>query len=579
MTKPKKLRIPYGVADYVKLRQKNEYYQDKTHYLPMLEDSGDFLFLIRPRRMGKSLLQSMMECYYDVNRASQFEELFAGTWIHANPTDEKHSYLVLRFDFSQVSGRTLEDLERSFSDHIRLVTDEFSYTYEQLLDSVFIEGLRQESHPDNKLSFINRHLKRLGHALYLFIDEYDNFANTLLASAGRDAYQQLTHGRGFLRDFFAELKGACGATGGALSRLFITGVSPVTLDDVTSGFNIGDNVSLDPRLNGLLGFNDAELTELFDAFNLDYREHRELMQAWYNHYRFSPHADESITNSDMALYYLKSLHRNGIPPTELIDSNVRIDYGKLRHLIQLNRKLNGSFEQLHQILHQGGITSTVKTSFPAELLANPENFVSLLYFFGLLTFTTEQREGRPWLTIPNETVKQLIYSYLREAVDDVGIFRPNVFVIGEKLHAFAWQAQWKPFFEYLSAQLEEQAGMRDYLNGEKMVQGFLLAWLNINPWFSVLSEQELGGGFVDLYLAPFYAKYPEMGHAWLIELKYLNPRDNHPEKVAQLISEAKTQLARYRSDQRVLARAGHAQVHSLILIWAGWQLIHMEEVV
>jgi hypothetical protein len=273
------------------------------------------------------------------------------------------------------------------------------------------------------------------------------------------------------------------------------------------------------------------------------------------------------------------LHRNAIPPTELIDSNVRIDYGKLRHLIQLNRKLNGSFEQLHQILHQGGISSTVKTSFPAELLANPENFVSLLYFFGLLTFTTEQREGRPWLAIPNETVKQLIYSYLREAVDDVGIFRPNVFVIGEKLHAFAWQAQWKPFFEYLSAQLEEQAGMRDYLNGEKMVQGFLLACLNINTWFSVLSEQELGGGFVDLYLSPFYAKYPEMGHAWLIELKYLNPRDNQPEKVAQLISEAKAQLVRYRSDQRVLARAGHAQVHSLILIWAGWQLIHMEEVV
>ncbi|QEP44472.1 hypothetical protein D5085_15840 [Ectothiorhodospiraceae bacterium BW-2] len=577
MNLEKKLRIPYGVADYIKLRQKSEYYQDKTHYLPLIEQAGDFLFLIRPRRFGKSLLQSVMECYYDINRRDQFDELFSGTWIHANPTDEKHQYMVLRFDFSQVSGANLAALEQSFADHIRITLQHFFGYYQQQLPPTLQAVILAEREPHKQIEQLNRQLQQHNHALYLFIDEYDNFANTLLTTEGRDAYQQLTHGRGFLRDFFAELKGATGATGGALSRLFITGVSPVTLDDVTSGFNIGLNISLDPSLNGLLGFNEAELNELFAAFGQNYAEHKPLMQQWYNHYRFSEEVKETITNSDMALYYLQALYRNGTPPKELIDTNIRIDYGKLRHLIQLDRKLNGSFEQLNQIINQGGITSAIKTSFPAELLANPDNFVSLLYYFGLLTHSTEQREGRPHLVVPNQTVKQLMYSYIRDAIDDVGLFRPDLFKLGEKLHAFAWRAEWQAFFDHLSEQLKAHAGMRDYLNGEKMVQGFLLAYLNLNPWFYALSEQELGGGFVDLYLTPFYAKYPEMKHAWLIELKYLSKSDDTPKKRTELIADAKEQLQKYRHDQRVLERAGHAEIHSLILLWVGWELVFSEE--
>jgi hypothetical protein len=577
-TKP--LRIPYGVADYTKIRKGNEYYQDKTHYLPLLEQAGHFLVLIRPRRFGKSLLQSVMECYYDLNRIDQFDELFSGTWIHTNPTDEKHQYMVLRFDFSLVHGCTPEQLQHSFDNYCRNVLDGFIGRYHRQITPHMAERIRQQPTIHACLNRLIEEIKltEATAQIYLFIDEYDNFANTLLATEGREAYQQLTHGRGFLRDFFAELKGASGATGGALSRLFITGVSPVTLDDVTSGFNIGLNISLEPGLNGLLGFNAAELTELFAAFGHNYADHQELMQQWYNHYRFNKQATETITNSDMALYYLQALHRNQQPPDELIDTNIRIDYGKLRHLIQLNRKLNGSFEQLHQIINQGGITSAVKTSFPAELLANPDNFVSLLYYFGLLTHTTQTDRGNPVLAIPNQTVRQLMYGYIREAIDDVGLFRPDLFKLGEKLRDFAWDGEWKPFFDHLSDQLKVHAGMRDYLNGEKMVQGFLLAYLNLNPWFYALSEQELGGGFVDLYLTPFYAKYPEMRHAWLIELKYLSQNRDSPEARAELIADAKVQLQRYRHDPRVLERAGHAEIHSLILLWVGWELVHSEAV-
>lgn len=571
-------RIPYGAADFIKLRRYNEYYQDKTAYLPLLEEAGRFLFLIRPRRFGKSLLQSVMECYYDVNRIEKFDELFGGTWIHTNPTAEKHQYMVLRFDFSCVHGKNLEQMEASFDNYCRRQLDKFVSDYRNYLPAETEQRLLQQPTVHAAVGKLLEEIDKYDPPpLYLFIDEYDNFANTLLSTEGREAYQQLTHAHGFLRDFFAELKGATGATGSALSRLFITGVSPVTLDDVTSGFNIGRNISLEPRLNGLLGFNEAELSELFAAFNQNYADHRDLMQKWYNHYRFHPEATESITNSDMALHYLQGLNWNGVPPDDLIDTNVRIDYNKLRHLIQLERKLNGSFKRLNQIIANEGIASEIKTSFPAERLGESDNFISLLYFFGLLTFTTEQFEGKPLLTIPNQTVRALSYGYIRDALEDVGLFRPDIFTIGEKLSAFAWRGEWKPFFEHLSEQIGLHAGMRDYLDGEKVVQGFLLAWLNLNSWFYVLSEKELGGGFVDLYLSPFRAKYPDLNHAWMIELKYLSRSSDTPKERQALIADAKTQLQRYRHDQRIIERAEGAEIHSLIFLYVGWELVHCEE--
>jgi hypothetical protein len=518
----------------------------------------------------------MMECYYDIQRADEFDTLFADTWIQHSPTPEKSSYLVLRFDFSLVHG-TGEALKKSFADHIRLVLMGFCTYYAPLIGSGMIDKLLQETQPHKQLERLLGEIRPLRLPLYLFIDEYDNFANTLLASVGQSAYQELTHGRGFFRDFFAELKGAAGATGSALARLFITGVSPITLDDVTSGFNIGLNISLDPDINGILGFNEAELEQLFAAFGQSYADHRDVMRAWYNHYQFSRYATESITNSDMALYYLQALNRIKQPPDELIDQNVRIDYGKLRHLIQLDRRLNGSFKRLQEIIQQGRITSQIRTSFPAERLQESENFVSLLYFFGLLTFSGEMERDIPVLTVPNQTIWQLMYSYLREALYDVGLFRPDIYTIGERLSALAWEGEWRPFFSLLAEKINEQAGVRDYLQGEKMIQGFLMAWLNLTPWFNSISEQELGGGFVDLYLYPFYARHPHLSHAYLIELKYLKRGEDSPAARQQKMAEAKRQLQQYQSDQRILSHLGHAKLHSIILLYCGWELVEMDE--
>ncbi|MCE7985441.1 MAG: hypothetical protein DYG89_30065 [Caldilinea sp. CFX5] len=263
---------------------------------------------------------------------------------------------------------------------------------------------------------------------YLFIDEYDNFANSILSSAGQTAYHQLTHGSGFFRYFFNLLKGATGGQISGLTRLLITGVSPVTMDDVSSGFNIGTNISLDARFNEMIGFTEEEvrsmLTYYFAAGDLllAVEETMTLMQEWYNNYRFARTAKSLMFNSDMVLYFiLHAISEQGIPEY-LIDPNVRIDYMKLRHLITIDKYLNGNFSQLQTILGAGEVISKVNLSFPLERLLERVNFVSLLYFFGLLSFAGE-REGDPVLRIPNRAIKDLMYSYIRDALQDVKIFQ------------------------------------------------------------------------------------------------------------------------------------------------------------
>jgi hypothetical protein len=468
-------------------------------------------------------------------------------------------------------------LQSSFDAHVRIRLDDFLKRHADQIPANEAAAILAESDSHQRLQHLFAFLAHRQLQLYLFIDEYDNFANNLLVNEGEAAYRELTHGGGFFKVFFALLKGAAGSTSGGLARLFITGVSPITMDDVTSGFNIGTNISLDPEFNGLVGFNPAEMEQLFSAFGQDYNAHRAVIDDWYNHYHFHKARLEPIVNSDMALYYLQSLHRLQTPPDELIDHNVRIDYGKLRHLVQIDRRLNGNFSRLREIIETGEQISSIHTSFPVEGLLRPENFVSLLYYLGLLSFADE-REGDPLLRIPNRTIQQLMYGYLREAYRDAEVFKPNVWDLAEKLRGMAYRGEWAPFLDQLSAQIGEQASVRDYLQGEKMIQGFLLAWLNLTPYFTVWSEQEQGGGFVDLYLAPFYFRYPDMRHAYLIELKYLKRGEDSPERREAALAEGHQQLRRYADDVRIRQTLGNAQLHPLVLLYSGWELVRREEI-
>ena len=294
-TAPVRPRIPYGEADFRRIRRNGWLYVDKTRFLRRLEEER-YAFLIRPRRFGKSLWVSLLENYYDRWWADDFDATFAGTDIGRDPTEERSRYVTLRFNFSMVNDK-LETLEGEFETYCLI---ELRGTLERHPD-LFPEAAQQRilAPPSiaNKLGALFRYAGDHDIPLYVLIDEYDNFANTVLAYHGAEAYHSFTHGGGFYRNFFAALKGGADRSGGGLERLFITGVSPVTMDDVTSGFNIGTNISLEPDFNEMVGFTRAEVQRLVETyrdlgvFNQDPAVAMGIMSQWYNGYRFAEEAE------------------------------------------------------------------------------------------------------------------------------------------------------------------------------------------------------------------------------------------------------------------------------------------------
>ena len=384
-------RIPYGEMSFPRIRRNGWLYVDKTRFLRPLEDER-YAFFIRPRRFGKSCWLLLLECYYGRHWTHEFESLFGDTDIGRAPTAERGRYVVVRFDFSAFNDK-LETLEERFEGYCFI---ELRHALERHPDLFPEAALRRILAPpaiDGRLTELFKYAGEHGIPLYILIDEYDNFANTVLAHRGREAYESFTHGGGFYRNFFAALKAGTAEAGG-LERLFITGVSPITMDDVTSGFNIGKNVTLSPKFNDVLGFTEPEVRGLLElyrdrgAFNQDVDAALDVMREWYNGYRFTKTAPGDLYNTDMVLYYIKHSIPNEPMPDDLIDPNIRIDYTKLRHLLLVNRRasaearrLNGNFDLLRHVIGEGEMEADdINLSFPLDELDEPENFLSLLYY-------------------------------------------------------------------------------------------------------------------------------------------------------------------------------------------------------
>ena len=607
-TYPGLKRIPYAVADYGRLRRENCYYVDKTHYIPMIEAAPFYLFCIRPRRFGKSLWLSLLQHYYDVNQADNFTFLFGETYIGQHPTPERNSYLILFLNFAVVNP-AVDKVEASFEATGSNEIDDFLRRYQRFFDEERVQYIRAGANVADKLQRIFYYATKEKLKIYLLIDEYDNFANTILTTYGQSAYHELTHGAGFFRHFFNLLKGATGGQSAGLTRLFITGVSPVTMDDVTSGFNIGTNITIDSRYNEMIGFTQSEVLTMLEAYvavgwlRLPIQSTMALLEEWYNNYYFGEEAETAMFNSDMVLYFLNAAEARTKLPLQLIDQNIRIDYSKLRHLMAIDHRLdlklqqghdasagadeqtparlNGNFGVLKAIIADGETSSLIHPTFPLEHLLDRENFISLLYYFGLLSIAGTV-DGKPRLRIPNRTVKDLMYGYIRNAFDDVDVFKLDIWRLSHFLDDMAYRGNWRPFFDYLTEQIQQQASVRDHLHGEKMVQGFLLAYFNISHNFLTWSEREMGGGFVDLYLEPFLARYPGVKYGYLIELEYISHtqfnKKEFDQSLAREKAEAESQLHQYAADPRVQQIVQQVSLKKLVLIYKGWELVYAAEV-
>ena len=575
-------RIPYGEADFKRIRVNGWLYVDKTRFVHALEDEH-YAFFIRPRRFGKSCWISLLNYYYDRTRANDFEAVFGGTDLGQHPTENRHRYVVLRFNFS-VFDDTLETLRERFETYCHLIVRHVLERNRDLFPEKQIQRILSLPSIDAKLNELFQYAGDEGIPLYVLIDEYDNFANTVLAYHGEEAYQSFTHGGGFYRNFFATLKGGAGQSSGGLERMFITGVSPITMDDVTSGFNIGSNISLEPRFNQMLGFTEEEVRGLLEmyhdygAFNQDIEAALAVMHEWYNGYRFAKGIKDDLYNTDMVLYYLKASMPNRPMPDELIDVNVRIDYGKLRHLLTVNRQLNGNFDLLRHLIGEQTAKSTIQISFPLDQLDQRENFLSLLHYFGLLSIQDVER-GVPRLGIPNQTVKRLMYGYLRDAYKDVDVFSVDVYTFSNLMWQMAYDGMWQSALDFLRDALAEQTGIRDYMDGEKVIHGFVAAYLGMIDQFLLHSEYELNKGYADLYLEPFVAQYSDIGYGYVLELKYVKRSERLDESlIAEKLRDAVLQLRSYLADPSLLRRYPSVRHIGLAMVFHGWEMVAYEAV-
>lgn len=573
--------LPYGMMNFADIRLDNYYYVDKTSFIPVIEQSDRFFFFIRPRRFGKSLTLNMLQHYYDVRTRDKFDTLFGDLYIGKHPTRDRNSYLVLYLNFSGISGE-LHNYRQGLDAHCNTSFDYFCDIYAEYLPKGIKEVLNEKAGAVEQLDYLYHQCELAGQQIYLFIDEYDHFTNAILSDAESiHRYTEETHKEGYLRAFFNRVKAG---TYSSIKRCFITGVSPVTMDDLTSGFNIGTNYSLTPKFNAMMGFTEDEVREMLTYYSTKAPFHHtvdeliELMKPWYDNYCFAQECYDQPTlyNSNMVLYFVKNyIDNNGKAPRNMIESNIRIDYEKLRMLIRKDKEFAHDASIIQTLVSQGYITGELKDGFPAANIVDSDNFVSLLYYFGMLT-VSGTFEGKTKLIIPNQVVREQLYTYLLNTYNEADLSFNN-HEKDELSSALAYDGAWQSYFDYIADCLKRYASQRDKQKGESFVHGFTLAMTAQNRFYRPISEADTQSGYVDIFLSPMLEIYPDMSHSYIIELKYARYKD--PEsRVEELRAEAIAQANRYADTDRVKNAIGTTQLHKIVVVYKGMEMRVCEEV-
>ena len=581
--------VPYGVADFATVIEQNLYYVDKTMFIPELEKQPRNLFFIRPRRFGKSIFLSMLYSYYDCTQSHKFQSLFGNLWIGQHPTPLQGKYQVLFLDFSQITGN-IDKLETKFNSYLSINLDAFIRQYSEYYQAEMEEILAQEDF-EEKMELIFKAAKAHQYHLYLIIDEYDNFTNVILNERGEKVYHAITHADGFYRDVFKKFKGN-------FERIFMMGVSPVTLDDVTSGFNIGWNISIKPEFDEMLGFSTTDVVEMFTY----YKEHGSIpadsdidaivndMKPWYDNYCFAEDALKKKTrmfNCDMVLYYLRNYMDNGCSPRQMIDPNTRTDYGKMKKLLQFD-KLDGERKGIiRKIAEEEQIVTQLYESFSAYQIPKAEIFPSLLFYYGMLTIKGT-RGSKLILGIPNNNVRKQYYGYLEEEYQAKAYVDVNQ--LTDYYYDMAYDGKWKEGLRFMADAYAKVSSVRDGIEAERNLQGFFMAYLNLNDYYITAPELELNHGYCDFFLLPDLTHYASQ-HSYILELKVLSKKDfsaivegeftedgKPMTKAEKQWREAVEQIHRYAEAPRVEALRQGTKLHLIIMQFEGWELKRMEEV-
>ena len=572
-------RIPYGMQNFEDVIKDDCYYVDKTPFIEEIEDAHRYFFYIRPRRFGKTLTLSMLENYYDINKKDQFEQLFGKLYIGQNPTPERNAYLVIHLNFTEVVAGG-DDYKKEFDAYCQKQFFLFVDTYASLLPQNIKEELEKQSDAASQLSYICAQSSQRGLKLYLFIDNYDSFINLKLANKDTDGMLKSQMHESFYH-FFTAIKSVAS---GSLSRLFVVGEFSAPVKDSDGGFNIGTNYSLSPEFNEMTGFTEEEVREMLEYYSsvLPFRhsvdELIQVMKPWYDNYCFSMrcYGKTTMYNSVMVLNFIDKYIRNGYDmPDSMVESNVRMDYEKMRMLIRHDKEFAHDASIIQQLVTRGFKTGKLVENFPAESIDNPNNFLSLLFYFGMVTIGGTY-EGETKFIIPNEVVRDQIYTYLLDTYGENDLTY-DTYDKNSLENRLAYRGDYKAYFEFVADSLKRHSSQRDKQKGEAYVHGFTLAMTCQNQFYRPVSELDTDGGYADIFLSPLTGIYKDMKHSYIIELKYCKTSTTD-DQLQRLFRDASEQVGRYADTDTVHTSVKGTTLHKLVVIFRGAEMAVCREV-
>lgn len=562
------IRLPYGISNFEKLVTENYYYVDRTAYINKLEQAVEpYVFFLRPRRFGKSLFISMLWHYYGLEFKEKFSELFGQYEIGKNPTAKANTYAVLYFEFSRIDTSSKESTFEGFLNNVRWGVQEFLDSYTQL-DSSEQQAILSYSYPSEILKALFNRVRKQ-HPIYVLIDEYDQFANEIMAF-NFDQFSEFVSRNGFVRKFYEAIKEATGR--GIVDRLFVTGVTPITLDSLTSGFNIAANFSTHYYFHDMMGFTKNDVDSLLKQ-TAPHLEERQLvledLKKWYNGYLFAPEAESHLYNPDMVLYFLKEFAYKNTYPRNLIDINIASDYSKISRLFTL-----GSSEQkqviLEGLIETGTVQGLLTQQFSFEKEFSKDDFISLLFYLGLVTIR-KAILSQFQFSFPNYVIKELYLEFFLKSLKEQYKLDFQIDDVRDKLTLLAQENDVKPFVGLIETALETLSN-RDFIGfDEKYIKALFVGFASLSNLYFVKSEPEVEQKYPDimfLYRPPFAPKYQ-----FLFELKYLKKKDSG--KLEQIRLEAHTQVKGYLQFEEIQQLKN---LKSWVIVFVGEKAVIVEEV-
>jgi len=539
---PKKL--PYGQSNFADMIESGYAYVDKTRYVELLENENNrYQFFIRPRRFGKSLFLSVLENYYDLSRKDKFEALFKELYIGKNPTPEQGKYAVIQFDFSGLNTDSHDEFKKSFSMRVQNVVIAFLNRYRAYFPNAeaAVQNLNETGIGAIDVAYNSAVDANI--PIFAIIDEYDHFANNLIAMG--KTYKDEVRAGGIVRSFYESLKAG---TKSVVRRIFITGISPMMLNDLTSGFNMAIDLSLYPKYNEMFGFTKEEVEWLMKETDVDKNLIKVDMEAYYNGYMFNNYGKNKVYNSQMILYLFYQILQLGRQPEQIIDTNLQTDYERLRRLAENENNR----EKLLQITEDGGIFGNIVEKFSLDKLNSDEYFVSLLFYLGMLTNGGMQR-GQAWLKIPNYSIKTLYWEYAVSYVQDFEKKRISTLDLSNVIVKMAYDGDIKPYLDFFTENFLKRLSNRDLMNfDEKYIKVMLLSTLFISRLYLPVSEDETINGYTDIYLQKHPA-IPDIKFEYVFEVKYVKTDATETEIKAKF-AEAEMQIKKYKKDSRFTNR-------------------------